>query len=219
MNHLTNVYKHKCEQLQEQLNHLTRMLNEAPGGIPPRPFRGRPRIHGIPDLEGPIPHGPKVPYGPPRQNIPSLIRDIPTDPFIISTNANIIPRAWTDLLNLGNARTPSQMQELIQHLRTDTLFMTWWEQNYGILKNVGDVYQRLIHGTVWRWDNNLGAWQPINKPGTPTHFGQMGPGGVLITPHIWDPTVINPLNPPKPPPPITPPPPPPGTGWNSGTNN
>lgn len=31
MNHLTNVYKHKCEQLQEQVNHLTRMLNE--GGI------------------------------------------------------------------------------------------------------------------------------------------------------------------------------------------
>jgi hypothetical protein len=28
MDHLTNVYKHKCEQLQEQLNHLTRMLNE-----------------------------------------------------------------------------------------------------------------------------------------------------------------------------------------------
>ena len=29
MNHLTNLYKHKCEQLQEQLNHLTRQLNEA----------------------------------------------------------------------------------------------------------------------------------------------------------------------------------------------
>jgi hypothetical protein len=28
MNHLTNVYKHKCEQLQEQLNYLTKMLNE-----------------------------------------------------------------------------------------------------------------------------------------------------------------------------------------------
>ena len=29
MNHLTNLYKHKCEQLQEQLNHLTRQLNEV----------------------------------------------------------------------------------------------------------------------------------------------------------------------------------------------
>lgn len=33
MDHLTNVYKHKCEQLQEQLNHLTRQLNEGWGDI------------------------------------------------------------------------------------------------------------------------------------------------------------------------------------------
>jgi hypothetical protein len=29
MNHLTNLYKHKCEQLQEQINNIKRMLNEA----------------------------------------------------------------------------------------------------------------------------------------------------------------------------------------------
>jgi len=29
MNHLTNLYKHKCEQLQEQINNLKRMLNES----------------------------------------------------------------------------------------------------------------------------------------------------------------------------------------------
>jgi hypothetical protein len=29
MNHLTNLYKNKCEQLQEQIYRLTRMLNEA----------------------------------------------------------------------------------------------------------------------------------------------------------------------------------------------
>ena len=49
MNHLTNVYKHKCEQLQEQLNHLTRMLNEA---IPPIPH--------IPHIP-PVPHVPNIP--------------------------------------------------------------------------------------------------------------------------------------------------------------
>jgi len=38
MNHLTNVYKHKCEQLQEQLNNLTKMLNEAQGGGIVRPL-------------------------------------------------------------------------------------------------------------------------------------------------------------------------------------
>ena len=29
MDHLTNLYKHKCEQLQEQINNIKRMLNEA----------------------------------------------------------------------------------------------------------------------------------------------------------------------------------------------
>ena len=206
MNHLTNLYKHKCEQLQERLNNLTKMLNEGTG----TPWwRGRPRIHGIPDFDLPnYPDGSPRVYG---RNISP-------------TNIPNIPQAWTDLLNLGNARTPSQMQELIQHLRTDTLFMTWWEQNYGILKNVGDVYQRLIHGTVWRWDNTLGAWQPITKPGTQTHFGQIGPGGALITPDV-NPSISNadippfpwqPHNRPKPPPP---PPDTTGPGWNSGTNN
>lgn len=40
MNHLTNVYKHKCEQLQEQVNHLTKMLNEGGGGIIRRVVKG-----------------------------------------------------------------------------------------------------------------------------------------------------------------------------------
>jgi len=34
MNHLTNLYKHKCEQLQEQINNLTKMLNEANAPTP-----------------------------------------------------------------------------------------------------------------------------------------------------------------------------------------
>ena len=35
MNHLTNVYKHKCEQLQEQIKNITKMLNEAEGTADP----------------------------------------------------------------------------------------------------------------------------------------------------------------------------------------
>jgi len=38
MDHLTNLYKHKCEQLQEHINNLTRMLNEADANsVPPYP--------------------------------------------------------------------------------------------------------------------------------------------------------------------------------------
>jgi hypothetical protein len=29
MDHLTNLYKHKCEQLQEQINNIKKMLNES----------------------------------------------------------------------------------------------------------------------------------------------------------------------------------------------
>ena len=39
MNHLINVYKHKCEQLQEQLNNLLILLNEAPPVRVPRVTR------------------------------------------------------------------------------------------------------------------------------------------------------------------------------------
>lgn len=55
MNHLTNLYKNKCQQLQEHIDNLTRMLNEAdtplptqgtpsvvpPSGIDPRMFDPR----------------------------------------------------------------------------------------------------------------------------------------------------------------------------------
>ncbi len=40
MDHLTNVYKHKCEQLQEQLNHLTKQLDEGLGDIIRRVITG-----------------------------------------------------------------------------------------------------------------------------------------------------------------------------------
>jgi hypothetical protein len=35
MNHLTNLYKHKCEQLQEQINNIKKQLNEVqlPPGV------------------------------------------------------------------------------------------------------------------------------------------------------------------------------------------
>jgi hypothetical protein len=41
MNHLTNLYKYKCEQLQEHINNLTRMLNEADA---PLPTQGTPSL-------------------------------------------------------------------------------------------------------------------------------------------------------------------------------
>ena len=46
MNHLTNLYKHKCEQLHEQIYNLQRILNELYNGnhIPPSLGNGEPYI-------------------------------------------------------------------------------------------------------------------------------------------------------------------------------
>ena len=41
MNNLTNLYKHKCEQLQEQINNLKKMLNEVNA---PLPTQGTPSV-------------------------------------------------------------------------------------------------------------------------------------------------------------------------------
>ena len=76
MNHLTNLYKHKCEQLQEQINNMKRMLNEVNSAgmvdIPspfqsPVPFNNPTGIDpGMfdPHLQPPLP--PKKPYNPVR---------------------------------------------------------------------------------------------------------------------------------------------------------
>ena len=53
MDHLTNFYKHKSEQLQEQFNHLKRMLNEAIPPIPPIHVPHVPHIPNIPDVHLP----------------------------------------------------------------------------------------------------------------------------------------------------------------------
>ena len=52
MNHLTNLYKHKCEQLQEQINNLKRMLNEAEDRTPPT--QGNPAPENAPGYAPPI---------------------------------------------------------------------------------------------------------------------------------------------------------------------
>jgi hypothetical protein len=83
MNHLTNLYKHKCEQLQEQINNLTKMLSESdaipqnpPGYAPPfqtpdghyqSPYPLRPPVYVAPPAPRPTPAPPfRNPKGTPR---------------------------------------------------------------------------------------------------------------------------------------------------------
>lgn len=198
MNHLTNLYKHKCEQLQEHLNNLTRMLNEGTG----TPWwRGRPRIH----VDG----------------TPGHISDL-THHHINPNSMPNVPESWNDLLSLSRSATPNNMHSLITHLNDDTGFMTWWHANYGIVRIDSGIYQRLVNGKVFEWDPNNYRWIPIDQPGTQTQFGPIGNNGIIIKIPFVDPTLPTPptpLNKPKPPTD----PPDPGTGmnpgWNSGTNN
>ena len=78
MNHLTNHYKHKCEQLQEQINNIKKFLNEVQtpdGGLQNDFERFGPRSPGssIPVGEpGSRDHGPPKhnDYPPPAQPLP-----------------------------------------------------------------------------------------------------------------------------------------------------
>ena len=163
MNHLTNVYKHKCEQLQEQIYNLTRMLNEAipPGRVP------RIRVPNTPDAPGFL----RVPAG----------------------LANIVPPLWRTLLSRSRGLTPAQVADMISKLTGDAKFMKWWNNEYGVIREVNGRYIRLLNGEVHTWNN--GTWEIINKPGTRTPFGYIAPDGQVIKPHIWNPFGQQPTTP------------------------
>jgi len=181
MDQLTNLYKHKCEQLQEQIYNLTRMLNEAGG--PPR-FGGIPRF------------------------ILPAIEEIGV----------VTSMRWRDLLSLAQRNSPSQMEALLKRYWGDEAFVEFWNANFGLLKGVGGVYQKLFNGKVWGWVEELHQWIPLNKPGYQSHFGEIGADGVLVSPTRWNLPFINPLHSPPPAKPLPPPPPPPpppdmNPGW------
>lgn len=64
MTYLTTIYKHKCEQLQEQINNIKKLLNEAEATLP---------TIGIPSLTN------ELGYAPPT-NTPSQSPTKPTQP-------------------------------------------------------------------------------------------------------------------------------------------
>ena len=75
MDQLTNLYKHKCEQLQEQLNNLTRMLNEVNSVLP---------TLGTPSLANELGYAP--PVTPPSQAPPK-----PTKPSTPPPKPPVLP--------------------------------------------------------------------------------------------------------------------------------
>ena len=89
MNHLTNLYKHKCEQLQEQINNMKKMLNEMQ--LPP-------------GVIGTDQHGPPSP-GTPIFPVPAPLIGNPFDDRIRNPKPGANPEQLMDafILQLRNA--------------------------------------------------------------------------------------------------------------------
>jgi hypothetical protein len=150
MNHLTNVYKHKCEQLQEQIKNITKMLNEA---HPPRlPKRGI---------------GPNIIIG--------GADNIEVTPSSINTFSQ---RVDDSMGRWFNGQGPEDYLTFLpnnmpQWMRENLI------REYGRVIRQGDFYQRQMpDGTVQRWNGS--SWININKPGVETYFGRIGSDGVAV---------------------------------------
>tara|TARA_R110000868_G_scaffold75368_1_gene217505 strand:- start:550 stop:933 length:384 start_codon:yes stop_codon:yes gene_type:complete len=78
MNHLTNLYKHKCEQLEEQIYNMKKILTEAQGTRDPTVIR-KPKSNDYMDRFNKYPSTPVTPQQPLPDyiNNPALI-PIPT---------------------------------------------------------------------------------------------------------------------------------------------
>ena len=150
MDYLTQYYKNYYLQLQEQLNHLTKMLNEVTG--PPRP----PRPHRVPGSMGW------------SDNLPAGHRF----PVIVSTT---LGSEWASNLQRFLNMAPDELYWLLR--RENDAFADYVRGHYGIVIHRGNNFERMLSdGTVERWIVGQG-WIPINKPNTDTLFGRIDKNG------------------------------------------
>jgi hypothetical protein len=178
MNHLTNLYKHKCEQLQEQINNIKKMLSEvnAPpdGGLTPIQMPTEwdlvgPRSpnYGIPTgFPGSDQHGPPSPYDfsdapqPPTGNDP------------VEWN-NWLDRMWQWYIN----KYPYNMTS------PNTNSGYWW-------KIWRDIQKLAPGGSEWNWES-----QPANPNGPPNIPFNPKPNNTPVIPIPRKPQVGDPTQP------------------------
>ena len=144
MDYLTQYYKNHYLQLQEQLNHLTKMLNEVTG--PPKP-KARVRVPG------------EIGF---LDNMPAAWRV----PAIVST---ALGSEWASNLQRFLAMAPDDLYWLLR--RENDAFAAYVRGHYGNVIHRYNEYQRMLpDGSVEYWVAGRG-WVPLNKPNTNTHFG------------------------------------------------
>ena len=177
MNHLTNHYKHKCEQLQEQINNMKRMLNEvnAPpdGGLPPMQMPtgwdlvGPRSPNGIPTgFPGSDQHGPPSPYD--FSDAPKM----PTGNDPVEWN-NWLDRMWQWYIN-----------NYPYNITDNSNSGYWWR--------VWRDIQKLAPGggSNWNWEN-----QPANPNGPPNFPNNPKPNNTPVRPTGVPPKPERPSNP------------------------
>jgi hypothetical protein len=164
MDHLTTVYKHKCEQLQEQLNNFQRMLNEAP---PPGVIRR------IPDADvsgGPGPGRIPRPNGQ-GVNPTGYGRNNPTiDPTEIARReaveaARLAALAWKRLVKpvtrLARDISGPDLTDWLARMTPDELKAYLYNHSEARewIFNGQTYIQRLWQGRVETWDAATGTWR------------------------------------------------------------
>lgn len=182
-----NFYKNRIVQLQQKLQQLTEMyeyrLNEAEG-IPP--IRVPIPVHGPIDVP-PIPE-----FGPQVLNDFERVRGRGAHTFLTQAQAAL---QFARLLESFSQYTPVEMLRIIRNASPE--FRAYILEHYGTVVEVGATtwqsgrtWQRLApDGTAWTWVPGTnwgenGRWQPLNKPGSMTAFGRIGPDGQIIPPGI-----------------------------------
>lgn len=158
MDYLTQYYKNHYLQLQEKLNHLTKMLNE--GIVPPRPSST-----------------PSTPSQPSH-----ITRHL--SKYNDAAGGSII-RNWVSRLPQFMNVDPADINNL---LRSESpQFREFVLNNYGRVIEQGGIYQRqLPDGRIQHW-STTGNWINIDKPGAQTWFGPIGGNGRVLPPEIFGP--------------------------------
>ena len=144
MNHLTNLYKHQCEQLEEQIYNMKKMLSEAQGTRDPTVIR-KPKkdwdIEHVQPANAPLnptqgqpntpvkPQTPRSPFIPPSavpMGVPGYYPPIPAspqpadrDPFFKPQPTNPKPMPKPTVYNnpLYNGAGPKPIDSAIEYLQ------------------------------------------------------------------------------------------------------
>ena len=149
MDYIAQYYKNYYLQLQEQLNHLTKMLYEAPPRTTP-PTR--------------VPRRPQV--------VTSIERAVLGGASTSTSQIeNLLRMSWDDFRNYIRDMPEAFQREMLE--RYGQISVGPNRPDYPMPQ------RKLPDGSIEVWNPASQTWIPISKPGYLTYFGRMGSNGQL----------------------------------------